>query len=197
MRGYREITSQEEMDTLLASIDGFHDSMTKELHLMNRGYVLPDHSMAMSHRFDAQILIHSQFPPGAIELLFIEIENMAIGAPGEYGGATGVICMTGKRVEKQIIEMTFDTGDLRISAGRLFCRVRSEWLGQQARFGDEVPMPEAIPAATIQGNWRQCSGCCNAWEEDPLHTFAICPECNAMTELHEGSAEQGCSEDAC
>ena len=59
MRSYQSILTQEDMDRLLDSISGFHDSMTKEIHLTNRAYVNPDHSMDMDHRYDAQVLTSS------------------------------------------------------------------------------------------------------------------------------------------
>ena len=67
---YIEILSQKDMDELLNSVKGFHDSMTKEIHIINRGHVNPDHSMTMSHKFDGRLLIQSQWKPFAIELLF-------------------------------------------------------------------------------------------------------------------------------
>jgi len=39
METYTEILAQEDMEKLLSTIAGFHDSMTKEVHLINRGYV--------------------------------------------------------------------------------------------------------------------------------------------------------------
>jgi hypothetical protein len=58
MHSYRSVGSQVDMDDLLTSIAGFHDSMAKEIHLVNRGYVAPDKSMAMGYRFAAQVLIN-------------------------------------------------------------------------------------------------------------------------------------------
>ena len=175
MREYQEIVDQAGMDELVASIHGFHDSMTKEIHLVNRSYVLPDHSMVMGTRLDARVLIQSQWPPYALELLFLEIEKITMAGHGEYWGATGIVGTTAKGIEKQTVEMSFDSGALKITAGRLFSRVRSDWLGQQTRFGDEVPLPEAIPATSVKGNWRMCSGCCNAWEEIRFDCFQSVP----------------------
>lgn len=180
MQDYCEISTQQQMDALLNSIAGFHDSMTKEIHLINRGYVLPTHGMVMGHRLDAQVLIQSQWPPYALELLFIEIEEMSMKAPGEYWGARGTV-VPGKREVKQTIEMKFDS-DL-IRSARLFSRVRPDWLGQEARFAREVPSPEAIPSICVRDDWRQCSECCNVWQEGLSQVFAICPDCHALTEL--------------
>jgi hypothetical protein len=70
MKSYIEVKTQEDMVKLLNSIMGFHDSMAKEFHLMNRGWVDKDCQMMMSHSFDLQLLIQSQWEPYAIELIF-------------------------------------------------------------------------------------------------------------------------------
>jgi len=61
MQGYQEIQSQEQMNSLLDSFHGFHDSMTKEVRLANRGFVEADHRMFTSGRLDVQLLIQSSF----------------------------------------------------------------------------------------------------------------------------------------
>lgn len=40
----------------------------------------------------------------------------------------------------------------------------------------------AVPATHIEGRWRQCSGCADAWEE-PERALAECPYCRAVTRL--------------
>jgi hypothetical protein len=179
---YRSVRSQVDMDHLLTSIAGFHDSMTKEIHLVNRGYVAPDKSMAMSHRFDAQVLIQSQWEPLALELLFIGIAELSLNDPGEYWGASGIVKATDSPVEKTEITMTFDSA-LKIVCNQLLYRTRREWLGKQSFLKSEVPMPEAVSAHSLQDNWRQCSSCSDAWEE-PLHEeFSYCPGCGFLTRL--------------
>lgn len=39
-----------------------------------------------------------------------------------------------------------------------------------------------VPAAIIEGQWRQCSACAEAWEE-PTRPLAECPYCQAVTRL--------------
>lgn len=42
---------------------------------------------------------------------------------------------------------------------------------------------EAVVAATVlEGAWRQCSACADAWEE-PARALAECPYCRAVTRL--------------
>lgn len=182
MRSYRSIRSQHDMDDLVASIVGFHDSMTKEIHLMNRGYVASDKSMMMGHRFDAQVLIQSQWEPMGLELLFIGITDLSMTDPGEYWGASGIVKVLDRTVENTEITMSFDS-TLKIVCSQLLWRTRRDWLGKKSFLKSEVPMPEAVSAHSLQGNWRQCTSCSDAWEE-PLHEeFSYCPGCGALTQL--------------
>ena len=182
MHSYRSVGSQVDMDDLLTSIAGFHDSMAKEIHLVNRGYVAPDKSMAMGHRFDAQVLIQSQWEPLALELLFIGIAELSMNDPGEYWGASGIVKAIDSPVKKTEITMSFDSA-LKIVCSQLLYRTRREWLGKQSFLRSEVPMPEAVSAHSLQDNWRQCSSCSDAWVE-PLHEeFSYCPDCGLLTQL--------------
>lgn len=184
MKFYQEVTNQSEMDGLINSIGNFHDSMTKEIHIINRGAVLHDSKMLMSHQFDAQVLIQSQWKPFAVEMLFIDVVELTVKGAGEYFGATGLVRQESASVHSEIrkIEMKFDSS-FKISAGQLFYRVQSEYLGMKARFTSEVPSPKAIPAKTLDDNWRQCSSCSNAWEANPNDVYSICPKCLSIIEL--------------
>lgn len=182
MQSYERVESQEDMDFLLASIAGFHDSMTKEIHLMNRGYVRADKSMMMSHRFDAQILIQSQWKPFALELLFVGVRELCVDDPGEYWGASGSVEIKSAPVETRRIAMKFDSA-LRVMSESLYYKVRTECLGVQAFLKSEVPSPDAVPASPLEDKWRQCSGCCNAWECEPTDVFSYCPSCGQLTEI--------------
>jgi predicted RNA-binding Zn-ribbon protein involved in translation (DUF1610 family) len=182
MRTYHSIVSQQDMDNLLASIAGFHDSMTKEIHLVNRGYVQPDKSMMMGHRFDAQVLIQSQWEPFAVELLFSDIQDLHLGDPGEYWDACGSVEVITTPVEDRRISMSFDSA-LTIVCKDLSYRVRSDWLGQKAFLTTEIPSEAAIAAHVLRDNWRQCSSCKDAWQEEPSREFSYCPNCGELTEL--------------
>ena len=182
MHSYQRIISQDDMDRLLDSIAGFHDSMAKEIHLANRGYVQRDKSMAMSHRYDAQLLIQSQWEPFAIELLFAGIEDLHLTSPREYWGATGVVETGIKPLDTSRITMSFDNS-LKIVCSELLYRIRKDWLGKESFLTSEVPSPEAVPATSIQDNWRQCSSCSDAWEASIRDEFAYCPSCGLLTQL--------------
>ncbi len=182
MRSYQPIVSQEDMDRLLASIARFHDSMTKEIHLVNRGYVLPDKSMSMNHQYDAQILIQSQWEPFGLELLFVGIQELHLAKAGEYWEGSGSVEVTTTPVETRRIKMAFDA-DLKIVSEALSYRIRKDWLGSKAFLKSEVPSPDAVSSQVLQDKWRQCSSCQDAWEEEIREDFSYCPRCGKLTEL--------------
>jgi hypothetical protein len=182
MHSYHEVLTQDDMDRLLRSIRGFHDSMTKEIHLINRGAVLPNQSMDMLHRFDAQVLIQSQWEPFAVELLFTGIRNLQVRDSGEYWGASGIVENRQAPVEERRITMKFDTS-FTIVSDNLQYRDRRDWLGHRAFFGSEVPSNPCIPAHMLYNKWRQCSQCSDAWEAQPSEEISRCPNCGAITQL--------------
>jgi len=192
MRSYETVRTQEEMDRLLASIAGFHDSMTKEIHLVNRGYVCPDKSMVMTHRFDAQVLVQSQWEPFAVELLFQGIRELQLDGPGEYWGASGTVEFITAPVETRRVKMAFDSA-LKIVSDSLYYRVCTECLGPRSFLKSEVGSSDAIPATVLQERWRQCSSCQDAWEEQLTELFSYCPNCGQFTELrkprHSGQSD--------
>ncbi|MFZ0562062.1 MAG: hypothetical protein WBX02_20530 [Terriglobales bacterium] len=175
------------MDRLLASIVRFHDSMAKEIHLVNRGYVLPDKSMRMNHRYDAQILIQSQWEPFGLELLFVGIQELHLARAGEYWEGSGSVEVTTTPVETRRIKMAFDA-DLKVVSESLFYRIRREWLGNKAFLKSEVPSPDAVPSLVLQDKWRQCSSCQDAWEEEISEDFSHCPKCGNLTVLQKDVA---------
>jgi hypothetical protein len=190
MRSYNSVSTQADMDRLLASIAGFHDSLAKEIHLVNRGYVRPDASMVMGHKYDAQVLIQSQWEPFAIELLFTGVQELSAGTPREYWGASGRADHIESPVEQRIT-MTFDS-ELKIVSERLYYRVRKEWLGKKTFLTSEVPSDNVVPAHTVQDGWRQCSSCSDAWEESADKEFSYCPNCEQLTQLVDaGSGVKG------
>jgi hypothetical protein len=188
MLGYAEIATQADVEALFERIAGFHDSMVKELYLINRAHVDIDHSMNMNHRFDARLLVQTQWAPFAIEIVLIGIEELRTESPGEYWGATAIIKNSAAPVEKRRVLLKFDSG-FEVTAERLFVRDRSDWLGPKTRLGAEVPEPNCVSAAIIVDSWRQCSSCADAFEVEPSQVFAVCPTCSRMTELLEGPSE--------
>ena len=182
MNSYTKVQTQDDMEELLNSIAGFHDSMAKEFHIMNRGCVGNDHGMVMSHAFDVQLLIQSQWEPYAIELIFCNTSELHINGACEYWGAVGTVTQTNSTIEKIEIEMKFDSS-LRIKSSKLFYRNRPDWLGKRSFLNHEVPSDNAVFAKPIENNWRQCQECFDAWEEKPDNIFSFCTGCGKLTEL--------------
>lgn len=184
MKDYSEVTTQDELDALIDSFGDFHDSMTKEIHMVNRGGVLADHTMLMKHQFDTQIIIQSQWQPYAIELLFCDVLQFSIDDALDYVSTTGSVKQVSIANETLRVELKFDTA-VKISARRLFFRVQPDYLGIGARLRSEVPSPTAIGAKLIEGGWRQCLDCTETWEEDPQAAYSVCPKCLVLTELRD------------
>lgn len=185
MRGYTEIITQAQMEALLDRMRSFHDSMAKELHIVNRGNIEASGAMVMSHRFDARLLMQSQWKVRAIELLFVEVESLRTGDPGEFWAASGHIVTKTIPFEQRRVSMSFDAR-FEICAERLFVHDREAWSGAEARFGEEVPDPRAVPASIMFDDWRQCSACADGFEVPTRTRYALCPACGAMTELDLG-----------
>lgn len=180
MNHYYEVSSQEEMDELIKLMGDFHDSMTKEIHMINRGGVLADHSMLMSHQFDVQVLIQSQWQPYAVELLFIDMQQMSFQDALDYASATGVVRQESAANETPVIEMNFDSS-FKISSRQVYYRVQSDLLGISARLKTEVPSPIAIKARMLEGRWRQCLDCNETWQDDAEEDYSVCPKCLRLT----------------
>lgn len=182
MKSYIEVKSNDDMEKLINSIAGFHDSMAKEFHITNRGCVNKDHSMAMSHMFDIQLLVQSQWEPYAIEIIFCNASELHITDAGEYWSACGSVTHTNSPIEKTEIEMKFDDS-LKVKCSKLFYRNRSSWLGNISFLNFEVPSHNAIIAKPVEDNWRQCQECFDAWQEKPDNVFSYCTGCGKLTEL--------------
>jgi hypothetical protein len=182
MYNYKEVTTQAEMNVLLESIAGFHDSMAKEFYVINRGFVDHDKRMYSGFQFDGRFLIQSQWEPFCIELLFEDISCLEVGDAREYWAASGTVENITIPTTRRTIKMNFDAS-LKITASRLFFCERPEWLGVKAFFGQEIPASRMIEAIAIEENWRQCSGCAEIWEEEKEIEISRCPNCKQLTEL--------------
>ena len=65
----------------------------------------------------------------------------------------------------------------------LYSQLGKEYLGPHLRLGHEAPNDNFIVATAIEGHWRLCSSCSNAWEEFDTVPFARCPSCGELTLL--------------
>ena len=180
MHHYHEILTQQDLDALGKHVHGFHDSMIKEFRIFNRAFVQADHSMVMSQRYDGQLLIHSQWPPHAIEFVFSKVIEVRLHEPNcVFGG--GVSFELTKAQKPSSIRLSFDTSA--VVAERVFFANRSEWLGPKARFGPEMPSVDSVESHVLEGKWRQCATCSDAWEEELSVVYSLCPACGRLTEL--------------
>jgi hypothetical protein len=134
----------------------------------------------MSHRFDVQLLFQSQWPPHALEFVFIDVDHLALTGVGDHWDAVVESVMNATTGERRFVLIADNL--LRISTRRVFYRVRDEALGQQTYLSGEVPAPDAIAAIHFEDDWRQCSDCSDTWRESPTVVFARCPSCGQLTE---------------
>ena len=75
MNGYDEVLSHDQIDQFLYRCAGFHDSIIREVRIVNRTHVAPDYSMLPIYRYDASLVIQMQQSPGAVELFFSQREG--------------------------------------------------------------------------------------------------------------------------
>ena len=176
MKGYIEITSPEELDRFLHETITFHDGMVKELQMINRGYVMENKSMNMGHRFDAKILFQTQWDPIAFEVICVGVSQLNTTGPEEFMGSSGNFANS----PEQFIELSLD-GDFVVQCKRLFYKLTPELHGNSEHLGSQIPSTNMTQAKILEGNWRQCGECCDAWEVSSLLKIATCPACNTVT----------------
>lgn len=71
-----------------------------------------------------------------------------------------------------------------INAKSVFVKFLGQaYLGVDLLLGFEFPADEAYCANALDGCWRQCTNCSNAWEENPKVKFSRCPDCGELTRL--------------
>lgn len=70
-----------------------------------------------------------------------------------------------------------------VSREILYTVLGNEYLGPCLRLGYEAPNDDHIAATVVDGHWRQCSNCSNAWEEFDSVPYARCPSCGELTLL--------------
>ena len=180
MKSYIEITSAEELESFLHETVTFHDSILKEMQMVNRGFLMENKSMDMDLRFDSRLLFQVQWEPIAFEVIATDIQQIsAIGAQ-EYAGSGGVFHST----PVQLIELSLDNKELFIQCKRFFYKLRPELIGCTEHLGSQVPSHSMINASHLEGGWRQCANCSNAWEVDIRVKISTCPSCNQVTDAN-------------
>ncbi len=79
--------------------------------------------------------------------------------------------------------ISFDKGCCVASRDVRVAFLGEEYLGPMSRLGYEIPSEDAIKAMKLEGYWRQCPTCFNAWEERLDIQYSRCPECGRLTAL--------------
>ncbi len=177
--GWNQITSQSEFDHVLSEFS-MHDSLLKEYHVINRGYVNADYSMTMAHSFDGIFLFQTQSAPLSILFLLLDIENIHIDSPDEIYSGRGEI-IPGIDDEKKI---SIIADGINITSKHLFHKMHPESFGPSAFLGSEIPSLKMYTARLDEDNWRQCGNCSNMWQVDPKIEIAVCPECLQLTAVN-------------
>jgi hypothetical protein len=176
MRGYTEITTQQELDAFEDAVDGFVDAIVKEARLLNRGYVEQEgQGLITGDGFDVQLVFQSRSRDHDIEVILCRVQACDLDADAFEDGMPCSITETGRWPEREV-----RVGDFR--GAQMFYRTLPR-SGRAAVLGPEMPSATAIPATTPQAGWRQCPACCDAWEEAGDVQFSRCPSCGALTEL--------------
>jgi len=179
MRGFTEVTTEEELKTFEDVTDGFWDAIVKEARLLNRGHVEKDSRILHPGRgFDVQILFQSQQRDHDVEVILCRAESCSFDA---FVFEDGMTCSIDRNGPKRVI--LFGS----IYADQLFYRTCPK-SGQGAVLGTELPSSVAVPASLIEPGWRQCSECCDAWQAPDDLVFSRCPSCGNVTELPERTA---------
>jgi hypothetical protein len=174
MRGFAEVTTEQELKAFEDVVDGFVDVILKEARVFNRGYVHKDsRSLDEGNGFDLQLLFQSQNRDYDIEVILSGAQSFQFDSSVLDDG---MACS---------IEVGYPTQQVlfgNVYAARLFYRTHPK-NGVGAFLGQELPSPEAIPAAILEPGWRQCSNCCDAWQETDEVQFSRCPSCASLTEV--------------
>lgn len=185
MEGYTEIATQIELDKFLDHVGYFHDSMIKELQMINRGYVMKNKLMVMAHQFDTRILFQSQWDEIAFELLCIDTREISVTDPEVFFDCVGKIIVLDSRLRdppSQLIELSFDHG-FSLKCKRLFYKLCPDLYGNYEHLGSQVPSDKMLKAGYLGSNWWLCENCCEAWEVDSGRMYSTCPKCNHVARL--------------
>jgi len=92
------------------------------------------------------------------------------------------------------VTLKLDGDRVFVTAERVFVRVLGdEYRTRRLLCGYDVPDDAAGRAVTLEGGWRQCTECGDAWEENPRVEFSRCPSCGELTRLEVARDADGLS----
>ena len=176
---YTEIKNPGELEVFLHQTVTFHDSMLKELQMINRAFVMESKSMDMWHRFDVKILFQTQWDPIAFELVCLDVSYLSTTEPDVFEGSSGNFIES----PEQLIKLSLD-GEFVVHCKRLYYKLSPELYGNNEHLGSQVPCNEMVKAEILEDEWRQCGNCSDAWEVSVSRKIATCPSCNKVTYLN-------------
>ena len=184
MRGYRELETDADLDALHSRMGGFHDSLLKELRVVERAWAVGDGSVHLGSRLDARLVVQSQGELRALELLAIGVSNLRLDRDPRYDP----VCWSGSIVRRRVtapVERTeYDfrlDGACKLTCERLFVAERPDWHGQEARLDGEVPAPDTVAARDLGSDTRQCSACATPFDATGSGELVWCPGCHRLT----------------
>lgn len=175
---FTKLDSPEKIESFLDDISRFHDSLIKEIHLVNTAFVDSNRSMSMDFEYNARLLIQSQFNPIGIEMILIDIRKIHFVKLFEiFGGTIKEI-----KENEELIELTFDD-EVQLECRDILFKIQEGYFGNQVFLNGQVPKENMVYSVKIENSWRQCEHCSEAWKLDEKIEISACPKCNKLTEL--------------
>jgi hypothetical protein len=175
---YTKITSNN-IDIFLSLVKDFHDSLIKEVHMINSAFVDKEKAMHMDISYNVRLVIQSQYNPIGIELLLIDVREMQFEKLFEiYGGNIEELIEN-----EELFALNLDN-EFRITCSKIYYQTKDDWYGNKVFSHGHIPTENTILSTNLDNNWRQCSECNEAWENDSTVKLEKCPKCNSLTELN-------------
>lgn len=169
---YIEIKSDRDLNAFLELVGEFHDSIIKEIHSFNSGYVDSDLAMCFGG-FDLRVLIQRQYKDiSAVELLLGNVSEYHIIDSGDIYSASGSIEFNEITGKKKII-IDFDGN--KFICDKLFWKDASECMGIKSIFGEELKIDLLQEYEELEDGWVICQKCFEAWR--PSKSIVQCPKC--------------------
>lgn len=169
---FKEIKTSDDMEKFMYTFRGFHDSILKEIHVLNSGYV--DENLAMNFGgFQVRIIIQTQYSEKTTaEIILSDVLEMKIDDPHDIYGARGAVREL-KLNGERYLELGFDTN--KFKARRVFWREVEDGLGKNSRFGEDFNVSSFHEYKELEDGWVICQECCEAWK--PEGEVIMCPKC--------------------
>jgi hypothetical protein len=170
---YIQVTNQESIDKFLDSIGYFHDSLIKEVHLLDNAFVDEKRSMHVDFKLNGQFLFQTQLFDKDFELLLIGIKKIAWEEmPEIFEGKIELLQENGN-----FYRLTLDE-EFELDVDKIYYRFLDKSLNTTL-YGQAVPDQQMYLAHKLADMWIQCSNCSATWESH--NVIDKCPICNVTT----------------